>query len=276
MARLLFWNVQRHANADVIAKVVAGKQADMLALAEAGHLDDGVVVKSLQVHCHRTFHPIFGAFRVRVYASLPADYIQVRANSMSMVLLSLRQVFAPDLLIAFAHLTSKVATDSNGVGLLATRLRSEIEHMELTVQHSRTVIMGDLNMEPHEVGVLSSEALHATMCMKIARARSRKVHGQERFFFYNPMWNLLGDQTKGPPGTYYRSRSDPNAQFWHMIDQVLLRPDAIDLMDIQSLTIVTRADGIELARPNGRPDRNYSDHFPIFIGTRDLPHERGS
>jgi hypothetical protein len=130
-------------------------------------------------------------------------------------------------------------------------------------------------MEPHEAGVLSSETLHATMCMNIARSRSRKVHGQERFFFYNPMWSLLGDQTKGPPGTYYRKKSDPNAQFWHMIDQVLLRPDAIDLVDMQSLAIVTRADGIELARPDGRPDRSYSDHFPIFIETRDLPQERG-
>lgn len=86
----------------------------------------------------------------------------------------------------------------------------------------------------------------------------------------------VGRSDKGPPGTYYRNKSDPNAQFWHMIDQVLLRPDAIDLVDIQSLAIVTRADGIELAGPNGRPDRSYSDHLPIFIETRDLPHERGS
>lgn len=273
MTRLLFWNIRQTANADVIAQVVASKQADVIALAEARHLDDGPLTESLRMHCHRAFHRAIGTFKVHVYSTLPSDYIRVHSSSMSMVILSLRQVFGPTLLIVFAHLASKMGTNSDGLSLLATRLRSEIEQMEVSVRHSRTIVMGDLNMEPHESGVLSSETLHATMSMSIARSRSRKVHGQRRLFFYNPMWNLLGDQTKGPPGTFYRNRSDPVAQFWHMMDQVLLRPDVIDLVDTQSLTIVTKADGLELARPNGHPNLDYSDHFPIFIETRDKPQE---
>ena len=274
MARLLFWNVQKHASADIIAQIASSNHADVIALAEAGHLEDAVLTRSLWTHSQQTFRRAVGAFRIRVYSSLPEDYIQVRADANGLVLISLRQVFAPDLLIAFAHLPSKMTTDFLGLATLATRLRAAIEDAENIVRHSRTIIMGDLNMEPHEVGLLSSEALHATMCMRIARGRSRTVHGEERRFFYNPMWNLLGDQTRGPPGTYYRSTNDPDAQFWHMIDQVLLRPDVIDLVDIDSLAIITRSDEVALARRNGRPNSRHSDHFPIFIETRDQPEQR--
>jgi hypothetical protein len=129
--------------------------------------------------------------------------------------------------------------------------------------------MGDLNMEPYEPGIVSSETLHATMCAKIARRRVRQVHGEKRSFFYNPMWNLLGDKTEGPPGTFYRSKNDPNARFWHMTDQVLLRPDAIDLVNMDSLGIVTKADALDLATKDGMPNRKHSDHFSICISTKD-------
>src|SRR4051794_28816862 len=109
MARLLFWNVQKHASADIIAQVVSSKQADVVALAEARHLEDEILTRSLRAYSQRAFHAAIGAFRIRVYSSLPEDYVQVRAQTDGLVFVSLRQVFAPDLLIAFAHLACKVA-----------------------------------------------------------------------------------------------------------------------------------------------------------------------
>lgn len=271
MTRLLFWNTHQKAAERVIAQVAAGKQADILALAEASHVNKDTMVRELLLQSGRTYHQAEGAFRIRVYSALPRNYLRVLSEPIGMVFIEVRQVFAPSVLVAFVHLTSKMGLSTASVDMLSARIRPEIEKMEAKVKHGRTIIMGDLNMEPYDIGVVSSESFHATMCARIARRRERRVQGQPRFYFYNPMWNLLGDQTKGPPGTFYRSKGDPNAVFWHMIDQVLLRPDMIDLVDIASLDIVTDTGKINLTTNDGRPNLEYSDHFPIYISTRERP-----
>jgi endonuclease/exonuclease/phosphatase family metal-dependent hydrolase len=269
MARLLFWNAYKSASEDAISQIANIKQVDLVALAEAQHVSDESIQDRLRSRCQRTFHSVPGAFRIRVYSSFPVDYIRVLSDENNIVSLELRQIFAPSILVIFAHLASKMGQDEPAVSMLATRLRSQIEKLETKAGHRRTIVMGDLNMEPYETGVVSSETLHATMCAKIARRRARQVHGEDRTFFYNPMWNLLGDNNDGPPGTFYRSKNDPNARFWHMTDQVLLRPDAIDLVDVGSLGIITKAGELNLATREGMPNRKYSDHFPIFISTKD-------
>jgi hypothetical protein len=82
----------------------------------------------------------------------------------------------------------------------------QIHEAETQYVHTRTVVVGDMNMNPFEDGMCRSEGLHAVMCKHIARKEKRTVLGKERLFFYNPMWNFLGDETRGPPGTYYRSK----------------------------------------------------------------------
>jgi hypothetical protein len=268
MTRLLFWNTQKKAAEQVVAQVAAAKRADIIALAEAGHLKENLLIRELGHQCRREYRWVNGSFKIRVYSALPVDYLEVLGDLSGMVFVAARQT--PSVLLVFAHLPSKMGVNLSSVSMQSTRLRPEIEKMETRVGHHRTLVMGDLNMEPYDDGVISAEALHATMCAEIARRRERRVGGQQRFYFYNPMWNLLGDRTGGPPGTFYRARSEPNALFWHMIDQVLLRPDVIDLVDVESLSIVTRATGTSLTTEGGRPDSKYSDHFPIYIAMRDF------
>jgi hypothetical protein len=182
-----------------------------------------------------------------------------------------RQVIGPQLLLAFAHLSSKFGMNEGSAYMLATRMRPSIEEAERAAGHTRTIIMGDLNMDPFDTGVISSEAFHATMSREIANRRERVVHGEPRQFFYNPMWNLLGDETRGPPGTYYRDKSEPNAYYWHMVDQVLLRPQVLGLIAADAISILTAAGELRLCDGRGRP--HLSDHFPILVETTS-PHNR--
>lgn len=260
MTRLLFWNTQRKATEQVVAQIVAIKRADIIALAETGHVKEGLLIRELRRQCRREYRWLNGSYKVRVYSALPADHLEVLADLSGLVFVEAHQT--PSVLLVFAHLPSKFGVDESSIYMNATRLRSAIERMETRVGHHRTLIMGDLNMEPYDPGVISAEAFHATMCAKIARRQERRVQGHQRSFFYNPMWNLLGDRTDGPPGTFYRGRSEANARFWHMIDQVLLRPDVIDLVDVASLSIVAET---KFMSEDGRPDSEYSDHFPIYI-----------
>jgi hypothetical protein len=78
------------------------------------------------------------------------------------------------------------------------------------------------------------------------------------------MWGLLGDRAIGPPGSYYYSASSSIEYFWHLFDQVLLRPE---LMDTLKVLEILHTDGeSSLLNQLGRPDsRTASDHLPILF-----------
>jgi len=130
--------------------------------------------------------------------------------------------------------------------------------------HFRTVVIGDLNMNPFEDGMVGSEGLHAVMVRAIANRRDRIVAGERRPFFYNPMWSYFGDDSEGPPGTYYRSFAKPINYHWNMFDQVLLRPDLLEAYDRGDVRILTRAGDTSLLTAAGTPLKSISDHLPIL------------
>ncbi len=77
------------------------------------------------------------------------------------------------------------------------------------------------------------------------------------------MWGLFGDRTPGPAGTYYHAASGLS-HYWHMFDQVLLRPD---LMDSLAEVRILDSDGQEsLLTDAGNPrSSTASDHLPLLV-----------
>jgi len=82
--------------------------------------------------------------------------------------------------------------------------------------------------------------------------------------FYNPMWSHFGDARTDTAGSYYYERAQHVNYFWNMFDQVLIRPELAERFDANKLRIITSV-GARSLRPDGRPDRNYSDHLPIVF-----------
>jgi hypothetical protein len=125
--------------------------------------------------------------------------------------------------------------------------------------------VGDFNLNPFDYGAVVANGLHGVMTKAIASEGSRVINGVEFPFFYNPMWSRLGDQSPGPPGSYfYRSARHVNL-FWNTFDQVLVRPDLIDEFQDKSLRVLTAVRGINLIK-RGRPDKaTYSDHLPLVF-----------
>src|SRR4051812_34060314 len=118
-------------------------------------------------------------------------------------------------------------------------------------------------MNPFEDGLTGAPALHAVMTRKLAERETRVVQGTAYRFFYNPMWGFFGDRTSGPPGTYYHRSPGVAELFWHLLDQILLRPALMGLL--HDLAILDRIDGESLlTQPSGLPrDSVYSDHLPL-------------
>ncbi len=85
-------------------------------------------------------------------------------------------------------------------------------------------------------------------------------------FFYNPMWGKMGDNSQGPPGTYYYNDSSYANLFWHTFDQVIMRPDLLEYFSDESLQVLDSIKGVSLVSPDGIPDTSIgSDHLPILV-----------
>ena len=129
-------------------------------------------------------------------------------------------------------------------------------------------MVGDLNLNPFDRGVVQTTGFHAMMSKRQAVEMSRTVQGRSYPFFYNPMWGHLGDRTPGPPGTFYYRDSVPLSYDWNTFDQVLLRPAVLELMD-EVVAVLDRCGEQSLLDDKGRPDRQVgSDHLPLLVTLR--------
>ena len=82
--------------------------------------------------------------------------------------------------------------------------------------------------------------------------------------FYNPMWNLFGD-FEAPYGTYYYGKNTIDNIYWHILDQVIIRPNLRDSFVDKSLKIITKTNSVSLLNKKGHPDKKTSDHLPIVF-----------
>lgn len=266
MTNFLFWNVNKKPIAHLIATIAVEHSIDILILAES-EIGIAKLLVALNDNQSQKYSLTFSPNeRLLVLTRFPGDCISPLLDAGG---LSVRQVTPPvglEILLVGAHLSSKLFQHSVDQALTATRLARTIEEQEARVRHRRTLVVGDLNMNPFEPGVAGGEALHAVMDKQTALKVSRVISGEPRLFFYNPMWGRLGDGLKGPPGTYYRQSSEQVTYFWNTYDQVLLRPELVERFRDEDLKVLTAAGSVSLLTSKGTPNSAAaSDHLPIMF-----------
>jgi hypothetical protein len=266
MTSFLFWNVMNNDLRTLIAGAVVERDVDILLLAESG-VSDIDMASALKRATGRDYTALsYDTDNVRMFTRLPVaqwERRQTDALSARMAIWSVAVGRPPGILLAAAHFVSKNHSSPGEQAMLAVELAKEISRVEETVGHERTLVVGDLNMNPFEEGVTGAPALHAVMTRKLAERLTRVVQGTTYRFFYNPMWGFFGDRTVGPPGTYYHRSASVGDIFWHMLDQVLLRPELMNLL--HDLAILDSVGGNRLlTQPAGLPrDTDCSDHLPL-------------
>ena len=153
---------------------------------------------------------------------------------------------------------------------------SALSFFEKRFGHNRSVVFGDFNANPFESPIASATGMHAVVSKTIAESEPRTMLDRSYPYFYNPMWNLFGDEpASSAPATYYFRGSDPHELYWHMLDQVLIRPSLLNRFDFSALQIVTTLNGIKLTSKSGYPDdMRFSDHLPVVFAL-DLADNQG-
>ena len=266
LVTFLFWNMMKRPLQLRVARMVAEYSVDVVMLAECIETPDDVLA-ALNANAPPMFHyPRTRSTKLHVFThysrTAVADAFNDPTGGLTLRRLELDGV--PSVLLAVTHFPSRLNYDQDDQTLEATSLVGDIRDTEAIQAIERTIVVGDFNMNPFEPGMVGAQALHAMMTRNLARREERITHGRPYPFFYNPMWGHFGDRTDGPPATYYLQASKPYNLFWHMYDQVLLRPNLMD--NLQELRILD-TDGVEtLLTRNGLPDSSSgSDHLPILF-----------
>ena len=268
MPSFLFWNVARNPAAfPHVVRLATSKNCDVIILAECpNNIAD--LIPRLNSNARKSFRDVaFGQSKVKVITSLSKKRFYPRLVSpngdLSIWKLDLSGNSLGVIQFAFVHLLSKVSASDNSLTANAIEVATRLTGFEDSKEGCHnTVLIGDMNMNPFDGGLVVFSGFHAAMTLELAQ-KERIWKGKSYRKFYNPMWGFFGDRTPGPPGSYYwPSSADDNHQ-WQILDHVLLRPAMVKYMT--ELAILDH-DGMEsLTNHDGIPTKDHiSDHLPIF------------
>jgi exonuclease III len=258
----LFWNTYRSPLETRIARLVKSHEIDVVMLVEPG-TEVEALLDALAPHgdYKRVSDPLSP---IHVISKLSRTRFATRLNDARWQILSIDIAGRPQLLLSVAHLPSKVNGNDYDQLNASMELSADLKASEREMGHDRMILVGDLNMNPFELGVAMNLGLNATSTQTVAAWETRTVQRREYPLFYNPMWGAFGDRTPGPPGSYYRAAGQAVNYAWNVYDQVLLRPSVMAaLEDVRLLD----SDGEQsLLTENGLPDKTSgSDHLPLYF-----------
>jgi hypothetical protein len=275
MLRFLLWNLNGKPLENTVANLVRRHDIDVLILVEC-KTPVGKMLQVLNSGCKTLFRLPFSPDRGRqtvVYTRFSEKFTKpVYEEGDRLVIWRLTLPLREDILLAAAHFPSKMYQSNESQAQGCCEFANTIRQMESEHGIDRTVVVGDLNMNPFEAGMVSALGFNATSTRRVAERKNRTINCREYPFFYNPMWQYLGDRKAGPPGTYYYGNAEHVCYFWNVFDQVLIRPSLLDRFRNEELEILTH-DGVDsLLSDNGQPNhRIASDHLPIVFAL-DLEH----
>lgn len=256
----LFWNTGLATPDPEIAQLARDCDAHIIVLSEYDGDGKGALRELLAIKPEYNFIPPIGCERIRLFVSFPVGTIEHGPETGRYTIKQLSLPGHSPITLCLAHLHSKLHTDAFDQLHHASYFKRAIEEGEKAFNHSNTIVIGDLNMNPFDPGMMSTSGLNAVSCIKVAARVSRSIDEVDHLFFYNPCWNLLGDFNQ-PAGTFFHGSPGTQSHYWNTLDQVVLRPAVAEKLIKTSLRIITKAGGVELNCRKGRP--KISDHFPI-------------
>jgi hypothetical protein len=271
MLAFLFWNLggknapleDKAMFARIVSALAHEHSVDILMLAE-NVIPPTTLLETLNPlgEINYFYTPSYAPTWVDIYFRYLPEFIKPLAD---IGRLSIRKVALParaEFLLCTVHLHSQYALEPLDQTAEAIHVNETIREAEENVGHARTIVVGDFNMNPFHEGILSASAFNAVMSADIAQRGTRTHLEREHPFFYNPMWGQLGDSKSRPPGSFFYHPPGQLSIYWHMLDQVLLRPDMIAGFDSSSLRILDSSTEMKLVA-KGRPC--VSDHLPLFF-----------
>jgi endonuclease/exonuclease/phosphatase family metal-dependent hydrolase len=261
---VLFWNINKKDLKEPIKRLVELHDVDILLLAVCTTAITDIL-SSLNAERSDYFFSPGLCEKIKVFTRFAVELTRPVYEEERLTIRRLTLPMSVDVLLAVLHFPSKVRWTEEDQMVECVRLINAIKLTENDIGHERTLLIGDLNMNPFEKAMVAAGGLNSVMDRNVAKKRRRVVQGRAYPFFYNPMWSFLGDLSRGKvPGTHYYDSSGVQINYhWNMFDQVLIRPDLIDNFDLTDLDILVDDGNVQFVHATGRINNDISDHLPL-------------
>lgn len=256
--RVLFWNTHRNANINsILSELITENRIDIVVLAEykadIDELIDMLLESDVEMQRYRT--P--GCERIKIIGNIKQVDLGQQSDDASMLIIN------NDCILCGVHLSSQIYTSNEGDrSITIGQLVEDIQDLEKSISNENTIIVGDFNLNPFDAEITNANSLHSLPCYHVAKKKTRVVAKKEFQMFYNPMWNFFGDFSM-PYGTYYYAGNNNSNIFWHLYDQVIIRPSLRERFIDKELKIITETENRFLLDSKGHPDKRISDHLPV-------------
>lgn len=264
--RYLFWNTNKKDVDRFIYSMIEEYNPTILALAEYGKRAEDLV-KGIKRNTNKNYVAIEKlACRVQILINERfRDSIEHCADHTNYTIKILPyNSYNDDHIVAFVHLPSKMQDNREKNRYLLEQITCKINDLD-NKRDRKVIILGDFNLNPYEEAMTYLTGCNAVSSKNVAMKISRKDRNEKDkkyFYYYNPMWNFLGDHND-INGTYYYDKTSDHSRYWNTFDQFVVSPALIG--DIDKIEIIKNIGGISLASKNGVPDANISDHYPLFF-----------
>jgi hypothetical protein len=271
MAVFLLWNVQRKPLDSLVEALVRQHNIDVVLLVEYAFGTSQLSTKLLRLGLiKRTESKRFGVFVRATHRIQRLNYKLVNRVAMW----RWTPPSGQDGLITLVHGFDRRNYDDSTRRVLLGQVAAAVRRREVG-RHRRSIILGDFNAQPFESAIMASDGLHALGIRAMNNQVSRRVAAlkDSADFFYNPMWRLYGHLApkEAGMGTHYWEKGFAHEYCWHMIDQVVIRPEEVARFPEDRLSIITAvgsnpANAISLLDAGGQPDSvSASDHLPVLF-----------
>ncbi|MEK7950409.1 hypothetical protein [Luteolibacter soli] len=266
MPSFAFWNINRKDLNAATRSLVEAKNLDVLLLCEPDGDPDELIVGLNELDQGLYYRVPVLAPRFQVYTRLMNEFIRPRFDGPRCSVLTISIPGIPPFNLMLIHANCANYHSDQNIALELIEIAKQLRLIESEDGHTRSIVVGDFNQNPYSTGLLAANGFHAIMDAAEARKGSRIVQQKPWDYFYNPMWSLMGDRSKGPPGTHFYRGNGLVEQQWHMLDQVIVRPSLLEFFDLEKLEILTALGKLPLLTASNRPRRSdLSDHLPIYF-----------
>lgn len=263
--KFLYWNVNKKNLSPFIVDACIENGIDVLILSEYLSVDLVYILRRLEEYGkHFEVEQIDKGSRVLLIHNVDT---KIRVINEGKPYYSVFKAKANnDVMLVFAiHLPSLTNLERSDLDLFSVQIAREIMQFEDDNKIEKSIIVGDFNMNPFDIGMVSAFSFNAVMCPEISLKTDKTVLFDDRRFYYNPMWHLLGNYNFIAKGTYYYAKS-PKSYYWYTYDQVLLRPSLVEYFNMTGLKILSSINHNNLLNDKGIPNtKRFSDHLPLMF-----------
>ena len=274
------WNVKKNGKADVyqdLAIELKIRNIHVLILQECSTDISSFIPDFIEI---KDFALEKGSNTMRIFLDKNSGLIDNRAtsylnNKQRCVVLKTKKGFEFNLV--GVHLYS-MAGKSDIMQLEENKeVSKNIEEFTQLSKLQHTLIIGDLNCQTFSPVLQSPSVFNAIPFKSVVRDQvNRKVSRKTFQYYYNPMWNIIGDynyitKTEKISGSYYLDTHDPARYHWSLLDGAIVSSSLMDQLPVDSIEIITKINKKDLVstlrtgRKNNYINDYYSDHLPITL-----------